>query len=337
MFSQLLFKFLIAKIGLIIGLTGFLIVQKSPQIIDSLDVNKNYSEKNISRAFQGLPLALKKADLKPQLKSGKNFLGNLSSQNYLVLDEKSEGILLANQENTMRPIGSISKLMSAIVFLKNTPDWNKKIIMQTNDRLEGNNYINEGESATVKDYFNAALVGSSNSAVLSLVRLSGLGSKQFVELMNKEADKIGLNSTQFVEPTGLSADNKSTARDVALLLKQALSIPEIKEAVTTKIYEFKAYDPKGRGQNRKVVSTDQLLFTKLDDENIKIITGGKTGFIEEAGYCFAVEIEDINGNKIIVVVLGSDSEDKRFSEAKFLASWTFKSFVWPGQEISVEK
>lgn len=331
MFVLLAVKFFISKITLAIGLAGFLAMHSSVapfagQILKA--GSSSISVKQVDQVFQGLPVALKKADLRPQQKPDTKFSKNLSAQSYLVMDEKSENILLAQAEKEVRPIGSISKLMAAIVFLNSKPNWDKFVSFNSADRRQGSNYVYEGEKASLRDFFNAALVGSSNSAVMTLVRESGLGSTEFIKQMNKEAEKLGLLHTKFDEPTGLSPENKSTAKEVAILLKNSLNISEIQEVVTKKSYEFLVTDTQGAKKKRKVNSTDQLLFADLDNGQIKAITGGKTGFIEEAGHCFAVEVENAQHNKIITVILGSDSEDQRFSEAKALSDWTFRSFVW---------
>jgi len=342
-FLELFLTLFIYKISLAIGLAGFLSMQQpvvplSGQFL--LADNSRLSAKQINQVFQGLPVSLKKADLRPQQKQGTKFSKNLSAQSYIVLDEKSENILLAHEETAIRPIGSISKLMAAIVFLNNKPNWDKIVTFNLADRRQGSNYVYVGEKARLRDFFNAALIGSSNSAVITLVRESGLGSAEFIRQMNLEAEKLGLINTKFDEPTGLSPENKSTAKEVAILLKKALSFQEIQEVVVMKTYEFSVTNNEGSKHKRVVSSTDQLLFTNLEDGQIKNITGGKTGFIDEAGHCFAVEVENAKKNKIITVILGSESEDKRFSEAKILAEWVFRSFVWQDvfqQEVTIDK
>lgn len=336
-FWPILAKFLISKICLGVGLAGFLVLHSAvPLEITDLSNQVTAFGSQINKDLQGLPISFKKAELRPWQKNKKKFESHLSAQSFVVMDEKTESLILASGENTLRPLASITKLMTALVLLKNKIDWNQVITLEIEDKETGNFYIKEKEKATVKDFFYASLVGSSNSATLALVRRSGLGVEQFVKEMNMEADKLGLIRTKFVEPTGLSKDNQSTAKEMALLLKKALTVPEIKEIITTKIYNFSTKDEKNIIYPRKIVNTNQLLFTNLAADQIKNIIGGKTGFIDEAGYNFTVEVENADHNKIILVILGADSEAQRFNEARALASWVFKSYTWPSPVLPAD-
>lgn len=276
--------------------------------------------------FKTLPLAANKEGLRPQRNFQPDFnQGLLTAKSALVLDKTSETQLFSLNAEEQRPIGSITKLMTALVVLENKPDWDKIIIMEAEDGNQGRLYLSEGDSATVRDLFYTSLVGSSNNATMALARSAGISLEEFVRKMKAKARQLGLFQTEFTEPTGLDPENKSTAREIALLLKSALAEEAIKEAVLLKNYSFQL---KGTNEKRRIVSTDLLLSQGIDKGLIKRINGGKTGFVEEAGYCFVMEAEDKEGHQVIVAVLGSQTHWTRFSEAKALAEWAFRAYEW---------
>jgi D-alanyl-D-alanine carboxypeptidase len=140
--------------------------------------------------------------------------------------------------------------------------------------------------------------------------------------MNAKARQLGLFDTSFVEPTGLSDKNVSTARDVARLAAEALRHPEIVQATTKKDYSFTTKE----GRTKKISSTDWLLYgTPLSGISL---LGGKTGYTDHAGYCFVSKFADAGQHEIISVVLGNGDKNGRFTETKSLVSWIFDSFAW---------
>lgn len=248
----------------------------------------------------------------------------LTAKAVYVMDKETGLPLFSFNEDETRAIGSLTKLMTALVFLETNPDWEKLITMEASDSQQGRLYLVEGEQVKIKDIFYTSLIGSSNNATLALARTSGLAPEEFAAKMNAKARTLGFAKTEFVEPTGLSSANQSTAREAALLLKTALSQKTIKEAMAKKNYTFMA----AGGQWRRIDSTNLLLFEKWPAGQIAKVAGGKTGYVEEAGFCFIVELENKDGHSVIVAVLGTDSHFARFSEARALADWAFGAYEW---------
>jgi D-alanyl-D-alanine carboxypeptidase len=147
--------------------------------------------------------------------------------------------------------------------------------------------------------------------------------------MNETAAAIGMTGAAFTEPTGLDADNVATARDVAVLVRKALERKEIREAATRREYRFTAQT----GLSHAVRSTDELLGSFLDKAPYRFL-GGKTGYIEEAGYCFGAAAENGDGNGVVAVVLGAPTKELRFKEVKSLIYWAFDAYAWPSRELS---
>ncbi len=238
----------------------------------------------------------------------------------IVLDIKSGEVLFDKNIHQPMPIASLTKLMSTLVFLENNSDLDQEVIIKKEDWQPGSTVaFYAGDRVTLRDLFYSSLAGSANNAMMALAHASGLSEEEFIKKMNSRAKLLGLKNTQFVEPTGLDAGNVSTAYDIARLASYALRDGNIKQAVTTTDYGFRV---RNTGRFQKVSNTNKLLKSFLH------ITGGKTGFTEAADYCLASRITNDQGGEIMVVVLGSTSEQARFQEVKGLAWWTFENYKW---------
>lgn len=261
----------------------------------------------------------------PWKKEDSRSIGILTTaKSVLVFDEGTGTVLFAKNPQEKTPLASLTKLMTVLVFLDQDPDWDKVIrLTRADDREGGIVYARSPEEVTVKDLFNMALVGSVNNAAIALARSTGLEQKDFVAEMNKKAEELSLKDTIFVDPTGLLPENQGTARDVAKLVATALAREEVRSATLQKRYVF---NPIGSGKTYYVKSTDELLWSFLNDEPYNFI-GGKTGYIEESGYNLAVEVMR-GGHKIIAVVLGSATAEDRFKEIKGLVDWAFVNYQW---------
>jgi D-alanyl-D-alanine endopeptidase (penicillin-binding protein 7) len=149
-----------------------------------------------------------------------NSLGVVTSaESAIVVDRKTKQILFQKNIDTPRSIGSITKLMTAFVFLSTNPDLGAPAKLQAEDfRAGGVQHIGFGDDATVKDVLYASLISSDNSATAALARLSGMSIQDFVTKMNKTAVSMGMEHTHFADPTGLSPRNESIVSDLVKLL-----------------------------------------------------------------------------------------------------------------------
>jgi len=270
----------------------------------------------ISRLPENLviPVITKKADA-PDF--------SLTASSGAVLLVKSNTFLYEKNSSAKQPIASLTKLMTALVFLDHNPGYDKEYVVTKADNVEGGkNNLFTGDTVKVSDLFNTSLVASDNGATLALSHATGLSEAEFVAAMNEKANKLGLFSTAFVEPTGLSDKNVSTARDVARLAKEALSHEEIKNSTTKKDYQFVTKE----GREKNISSTDYLLYSVPNSE-INLL-GGKTGYTENAGYCFVGKFTDKRQDEVISVVLNSNGKNDRFLETKSLVNWIFTNYNW---------
>lgn len=240
-----------------------------------------------------------------------------------IFDLSSNSFLWRKNADVKQPLASITKLMTALVFLDNNPGWDKVYKIGPEDNISGGKVnLFLGEELSAKDLFYASLVASDNGATIAMVHLSGLSEEAFVLKMNEKARQLGLFNTSFADPIGLSDRNLSTASDIARLAKAAFADADIAAATTKDAYIFKTQD----GKKKTLESTDYLLGLDLGGEIS--VSGGKTGYTDKAGYCFVGRFKNQSGREIIVVVLNSDTKNNRFKDSKALALWSFAGYSW---------
>lgn len=247
-----------------------------------------------------------------------------SAVSAIVIDHASGAVLFEKNKETPRSIGSITKLMTAYVFLQGHPDLEEPAALESEDvRLGGIQHLRVGEQVRVRDLLYAALISSDNSAAAALVRLSRLSLGDFVAKMNETAAAIGMTHTQFVDSTGLSANNTSVVEDIARLLDAVSREPAITDATTHDTFSLVTAERK----TYVLQSTDDLLGSFMNQSPYRIIVA-KTGYLPEAGYCLGTLFSRNGKNEILVVVLGSDSDAGRFQDVKALAAWTYDAWEW---------
>lgn len=247
----------------------------------------------------------------------------LNADKGAVLSVNDRSFLFKKHADTPQPIASITKLMTALVFLEHNPGWDTFYKITPNDNIEGGHLnLFLGEEITIKDIFHTSLIASDNGATIALVHASGLSEKDFVAEMNRKASALSLRNTKFSDPIGLSDNNVSTAAEVAWLAKEAFNNRDIGETMKYSSYQFKTIE----GKDKKVESTDYLLFDSAPGP--WEVLAGKTGYTDEAGYCFVGRFRDKEGRELISAVLGSSSRNDRFRESKSLVNWVWQNYIW---------
>lgn len=241
----------------------------------------------------------------------------------IVIDKETDKILFYKEADDVLAIASISKLMTAMVWLDQKIDQEQIYQISARDKAEGGKIIlYPGDELKLKDLFLLSLVGSDNMATLALVYSTGKTLPDFVRAMNDKAKALGLEKTVFYDPIGLNTKNVSTAKEVAALAKAALDIRDIREAVMRKSHTCKTL----QGRTKTLKSTDMILDMDLP-KNISLL-GGKTGYNEAANYCFVGLFSDPEGHEIIITVLNDTSKSSRFTNALRLADWTYENYGW---------
>jgi D-alanyl-D-alanine carboxypeptidase len=247
---------------------------------------------------------------------------DVAAKSAAVLSDDGHLWLNIKEDKRRQPIASITKLMTALVFLDHNPGWEKSYTIKREDLVDGGKVnLFLGETILVKDLFNATLVASDNGATLALARSTNLSDSEFVAAMNDKAHSLGLMQTEFSDPIGLNNDNLSNVKDVARLGQIAFDRADIAAAVALSDYSFTT----AQGQLKNLESTDWLLAGNVGE--IEAL-GGKTGYTEQAGYCFVGRFRDSQGRSVIVAVLDAGTKNDRFRQARLLATWSFTYCQW---------
>ena len=215
-----------------------------------------------------------------------------------------------------RAMASITKIMTAIVALENAELDEVVTVPELSSTVgESSADLVEGEKTTVGRLIEGLLIKSGNDAGVALAVHVGGSVENFVEMMNARAAELGMRDTHFTNPHGLDADgHHSSAHDIAIMARYAMSIPAFRDTVIKKEYVH------GTGARaKKYESTNLLLFQYVGT------TGVKTGWTDNAGYC-VVSSAKRDGLELYAVVLGTDGEMVRFREARELLDFGFAHY-----------
>lgn len=235
---------------------------------------------------------------------------DLKSAAFAIMDSKRQTFLAGSLVDRQLPIASLTKLMTALVVLDTRPEWTSEVVYAATDHRPGGRLgLRISDRVTTRDLFFSMLIGSANNATAALVRSTGLSSQQFVTRMNEKAKTLGLTKTHFTDPTGLDRGNQSTSREITVIAQEAFRHFVMLQATTTRLYHFQTRNTKRQHQ---VHNTNELVQSSL------YLTGGKTGFTNEAGHCLILKTKTAGG-EFITTVLGAPSSSTRFQEAFDLA------------------
>jgi D-alanyl-D-alanine endopeptidase (penicillin-binding protein 7) len=231
----------------------------------------------------------------------------------IIYNPDTNEVIWEENSQDQRSIASITKVMTATVFLENNPDLTQTAKIVRSDVYHASTtHLIAGDVVTADDLLHLLLIASDNAAARALARISPQGSDGFIRRMNEKAAELGLESTHYADPSGLLSENVSSAYDMARLIAHASADERIASIMRTQEYTV-------RTPRRAIAfhSTDHLL--GRDDVDVR---AAKTGFISKAGYCLAtlLRLPD-NGQHVAVVVLGARSNAGRFVEVRNLFSW----------------
>ncbi|MDP3837108.1 MAG: RlpA-like double-psi beta-barrel domain-containing protein [bacterium] len=252
----------------------------------------------------------------------------VSSKSAIVIRESDGSIIFGKNASTTAPLASLTKLVAAQVFLDTNPSLDREVAYSIKDEQYNHLYckpwesarlrVADGETMKIQDLLYASLVGSANNAVESLVRVSGLSRNEFIAKMNEKAAAWGATSTRFVEPSGLSPENVSSPLDYAIMIKEIFKNPLLKKISSTVRYSFTTINKKIK---HNLSNTNSGLLSAGYN-----ITGSKTGYLDEAGYCLMTRVESPLGN-LIIVNFGAQSKDDNFKDNERLINFGLKQLV----------
>ena len=239
---------------------------------------------------------------------------NLRSASALVIGADGD-LIYGKDVDAVRPIASITKLMTAMVILDSGVDLAEPITVTRADRdmvqLTGSR-LEYGATLSRREMILLAIMSSENRAAAALGRTWPGGLAQFVERMNGKAASLGMSHSHFADPAGLRVENQSTARDLGRMVTAALEYPLIREASTTRRMEVRPY--KSRGP-LSYANTNRLLKNESWD-----IALSKTGYINEAGRCLVMQAI-IEGEPVSIVLLNSFGKLTPFGDSNRLRKW----------------
>ena len=245
----------------------------------------------------------------------------LYSASALVIDQETGLPLLEKQSDTVVPIASISKLMTAMVVLDAKLDLNEVIAIGEDDvdGLKGTrSRLPVGTTMSRETAMLLALMSSENRAAHALGRHYPGGMPAFVKAMNQKAQTLGMFSSRFEEPTGLSSNNVSTAKDLARMVAAAARYPEIRRFSTTEEARVDL-----NGHIRDFHNTNALV--RSDTWEIGV---SKTGYISEAGRCLVMQAR-VADKPVVIVLLDSAGKMTRVGDAMRIKRWMESASLAP--------
>jgi D-alanyl-D-alanine endopeptidase (penicillin-binding protein 7) len=230
----------------------------------------------------------------------------------IIFNPETGEVLWQENAQDKRSIASITKVMTAVVFLEDNPDLSQEITVERSDVYAASTtYLRANERVSLNNLLHLTLIASDNAAARALSRVSHGGTASFIERMNEKAIELGLESTSFADPSGLNPANVSSAYDLSRLISYASGNEVMAPIMRTQNYSASV----GR-RTVNIHNTNRL----LAGEGVEVMAG-KTGFISKAGYCLATLLKLPTGNPVAVVVLGARSNPGRFYETKHLVNW----------------
>ena len=240
---------------------------------------------------------------------------HLASHSALLVDLQTNQVIYENKPDQVVPIASVTKLMTAMVVLDAKQSMDEEItvdISQTKEMKGVFSRVKLGSTLNRHDMLLIALMSSENRAAASLAHHYPGGYNAFIAAMNAKARALGMSHTRYVEPTGLSEQNVSTARDLSKLLVAARRYPMLSELSTTK---EKTVAFKKPNYTLGFHNTDHLLNQKNWDIEIT-----KTGFTDKAGHCLVL-VTSMGGRPVAMVILDAFGKYTHFADASRLRSW----------------
>ena len=238
---------------------------------------------------------------------------DLKSSVALVIDQETREVLLSKNGSAVLPIASLTKLMTGLLISEAKLPMDEMITITQDDvdtEKGSSSRLKVGTMLTRGQLLHLALMSSENRAAHALGRSYPGGLDAFVSLMNAKARMLGMNGTRYVEPTGLSSQNQSSASDLATLANAAYDDPVVRQYSTSPGHEVAVGN-----RTLKYNNTNRLVKNPEWDIGLQ-----KTGYISEAGQCLVMQAK-IAGRKLIMVFLDSAGKLSRIGDAERVRRW----------------
>lgn len=238
---------------------------------------------------------------------------DLKSSVALVIDQDTREILFSKNDSAVLPIASLTKLMTGLIVTESKLPLTEMIVISQDDvdtEKGSRSRLKVGTELSRGELLHLALMSSENRAAHALGRTYPGGLSTFVGLMNARAQSLGMKDTRYVEPTGLSSNNQSSAKDLATLVAAAYTDPKLRELTTSPGHEVEVGN-----RTLQFNNTNRLVKSPSWDIGLQ-----KTGYISEAGQCLVMQAK-VAGRKLIMVFLDSTGKFSRLADAERVRRW----------------
>lgn len=226
---------------------------------------------------------------------------DITSKEAIIYNLNDDKIIYEKNSNEQTKVASLTKIMTCLVALDNITNLDDNVTVEYRDLQGLNGYaiagFKAGDTVTIKDLLYALLLPSAADAANILARSIAGSKDEFIKLMNDKVNKLGLKNTHFSNPIGMDDDNYSTASDMAIILKEAIKNNTFRELYNTTTYTT--------SNNIKLTKTTDKMASKYNLD-ISNLTGSKTGFTNEAGYCLA-STSTYNNVNYLAITLNADN------------------------------
>ena len=239
----------------------------------------------------------------------------------LVIDQDTREVLFSKNDSAVLPIASLTKLMTGLLVSEAKLPMDEMITITQDDvdteKFTGSR-LRVGAMLTRGELLHLALMSSENRAAHALGRTYPGGLRAFVPLMNAKAKMLGMNDTRYVEPTGLSSNNQSSAHDLATLVAAAYDEPVLRELTTSPEHQVVVGN-----RTLQYHTTNRLVRSPFWEIGLQ-----KTGYISEAGQCLVMQAK-VAGRKLIMVFLDSAGKLGRIGDAERVRRWVESNPMMP--------
>ena len=239
----------------------------------------------------------------------------LYSKAAFVYDVDSGRVLLAHAADERRPVASLTKLVSALTVMSESPDLEREICLDNSMRPSWPGAVTRlryGACTTGWDLLGAALVRSDNGAALALSDTANLPLSAFILRMNDVAQDLNMNLSTFSDPSGVWDENLSTARDMTRAAVATALHPTLSPVASAPYWDVE-YDT---GRTKRMLTTNKLIGNKNLD-----ILAAKTGYTDTARHCFTTVVRTDDGRTLAMTTLGARRSRYRWSDVRSLLRW----------------
>jgi serine-type D-Ala-D-Ala endopeptidase (penicillin-binding protein 7) len=309
---------------LLSALTAWMFVSAGLMAADGAYAASNKKSKSANRPTTAAPVKARKVSISPREQWQVTRQLAVASGAALVVEQGGAEPIYQKNAEAVVPIASITKLMSAMVVLDSMPSLTAPISVSDDDvdYLKGSrSRLNVGAELSRENALLISLMSSENRATHALARHYPGGLTAFIAAMNRKAAELGMFNTRFEDPTGLSSNNVSTAKDLARMVVAAHRYPLIRQFSTTSDAQVEV-----SGRRMEYRNTNALVKSNAWDIGLS-----KTGFIQEAGKCLVMQAR-VNDKPVVIVLLDSAGKMTRIGDANRIKRWMESTHATAGRK-----